>query len=421
MNTVTLIIILIILIFLSAFFSAAETALMAINRYRLRHLAKSGNRTAQLVSQLLERPDKTLSIILIGNTFANIMASAVATLIASRYFGDGGVFVCTVILIIVILIFAEVTPKTFATTQALRLSFFVAWPLLILKKTLYPLAWSANKLAVSMLRLIGVHVHEHHMEALNSDELRTLLHEAGHKISAHHQGMLLGILDLSHATVDDIMIPKNEIVGIDLEADWQTILRQLSMSQHTRLPVYRGSPDNVQGILHMRDAARLLTEQRLTQETLPGICREVYYVPEKTPLSTQLLNFQKLRRRCALIVDEYGDILGMITLEDILEEIVGEFTTDFASSNNKLVYPQTDGSFIVEGSANIRDLNRLMNWQLPSNGAKTLSGVIIEYLEMIPAAHTALRLEGYSMEVLQVKDNMIKTVRIISPLQNQSG
>ena len=411
MSNTALFVSLVILIIISAFFSAAETALMAVNRYRLRHLAKSNHRTAQLVSRLLERPDRLLSVILLGNTFANIMASAIATLLANHFFGEIGAFACAIVLTFVMLIFAEVTPKTLAAIRPLLISLYVVWPLFIFKKILSPLVWSVNQIALFMLRSVGVKVKHQYSEALNMDELRTLLHETGDKIPHQNKQMLLAILDLTKATVEDVMVPKHDVVGVNLNHPWEEIVVQLTKSPYMRLPVFKGSLEHLQGILPLREALHLISQSSFNKFTLLGICKKTYYVPATTPLGVQLANFQKTKQRMALVVDEYGDLLGLVTLEDILEEIVGEFKLNAVAEVN-LIHAQADGSYIVEGSITLRDLNRELELNLPTDLAKTLSGAIIEYLEMIPTEQMCLLLSGYPIEILKVNDNTIKKVRI---------
>lgn len=399
------------LIMLSAFFSGSETSMMALNRYRLRHLAQQKHRGARLASALLERPDRLIGLILLGNNFVNILASSLATIIALRLWGEAGIAIATGLLTLVILIFAEVAPKTLAVLHPERLAFVVSYPLTPLLKLLYPLVWVVNWIANSLLALFGVTSGQLDREKLTSDELRTVVNEAGSMISQRYKRMLLSILDLEKVSVDDIMVPRNEINSIDLENSEKSILEQLATSQHTLLPIYRGDIDNIVGMLHLRKVVGELQYRSFSKERLLSWAQEPYFVPAGTPLDTQLRNFQRHQRRIGLVVDEYGDIQGLVALEDILEEIVGEFTTDPAAQISD-VYPQADGSYLIDASASIRDLNRTMHWELPVDGPKTLNGLVLEYLETIPEAGTSLLLAGYPVEVVQTKENAIKTLRI---------
>ncbi len=414
MGTTSLIILLVMLILLSAFFAASETALMSVNKYRLRHNARLGNSVAKLILKLLDRPDRLLGMILIGNTGCNIIASSIATMICVRIWGELGVFIATIALTFVILIFAEVSPKTYAALHAMGVSSWVAWPLSMLQILLYPFVWLANSVANGFLSLLGVGASKNIVDALSPEELRTIVHDSAQKIPEHHQDMLLGVLDLTEVTVNDIMIPRQEIIGIDLDDDWQNVMKLLVNSQHTRLLVYQGSLDNVCGILHLREALHLIAKNNLTPKTLPTILYETYYIPSGTQLNVQLLNFRKIKRRCAIIVDEYGDVQGLVTLEDILEEIVGEFTTNLAEMSPE-IHPQKDGSYIINGGITVRELNRELHWTLPTTIAKTLSGLIIERLEMIPEHCLCLVIENYQIEVMKINDNIIKAVRITVP------
>ena len=393
--------------------------MMSLNRYRLRHLAQAKHPGAMRAQRLLDRPDRLIGLILLGNNFVNILASSIATLIALRLLGTSGIAIATGILTFVILIFAEVAPKTLAVLHPERIAFPAAYVLGPLLKILYPLVWLVNVMANTVLRIIGVSPKHGAMQQLSSEELRTVVNEAGSLIPRRHQKMLLSILDLEKASVEDIMVPRNEIVGLDLEEEDYIILKQLAHSQHTRLPIYRGSIDNVIGFLHARNALHIMKEKEFTKEKLQAIAREPYFIPEGTPLNTQLLNFQREKRRIAFVVNEYGDIQGLATLEDILEEIVGEFTTDMAATT-KDIHPQNDGTYLVDGGAYIRDLNRTMNWALPTDGPKTLNGLITEYLESIPKAGTSVRIAGYPIDIVQTASNTIKTIRIY-PLMRQKN
>jgi Mg2+/Co2+ transporter CorB len=404
------------LLILAAFFAGSETALMSINRYRLRHRANEGSRGARLAEALLARPDRLIGLILFLSTLVNVATPILMGFIALRLGGEFLVAFGAALLAFVLLIFCEVAPKTFGALHPERLALpaaYVYTPLLFL---LYPFVWATNLLANGVLRLFGVS-RQVAANSLSSEELRTVVAEAGAMIPRRHQQMLVSILDLEDATVEDIMVPRHEIVGIDIDDDWDRILEQLRQSQHTRLPVYQGEIDRIIGLLHMKQVVRELARGRLDKDTLAAAAgaREAYFVPSGTTLNTQLLNFQRNKRRMAFVVDEYGDIQGLVTIEDILEEIVGEFTTDPATMMHKDVHAEADGSFVANASATIRALNRSMRWNLPTDGPKTLNGLIVEFLETIPEPGTTLKLADYMLEVLQTGDNAIKTVRIRPP------
>ncbi len=403
---------------LSAYFSAAEIGLMSLNRYRLRHLMKKKHKTALRVGRMLERPDRLLGVILIGNTCANIYASAVVTKLSERFWGDWGLVFGPIALTLVLLIFGEIGPKTVAALYPQKVAFTVSRSLNFIQKILYPLVWMANGVTNAILKLIGVKMHNHKVDSLSHDELRTVVHEAGSLISDEHKTMLISILDLETVTVDDIMVPRNEIVGIDLNEKLEEIIERLESSQHTRLPLYQDSIDHVLGMVHLRSVMNLMAEDNLTKEQIQAVAEEVYYVPVGIPLHRQLLSFRAAKTRTGIVVDEYGDILGLVTMEDILEEIVGEFTTDVAAFG-KDVHPQEDGSVMVDGGAMIRELNRSMHWKLPSRGPKTLSGLIIEYAQFIPPVGTSVKIAGHPIEVIQTKDNKIKTVRVYPKIKGE--
>jgi Mg2+/Co2+ transporter CorB len=407
----TLLIALFVLILLSAFFSGSEIGMMSINRYKLRYLVKKNNKQAIRVNQMLSRPDRLLSVVLIGNTLANIVASTIATLIGQRYYGDLGVAIATVLLTFVILVFAEMTPKTLAAIYPQQVAFASSLPLKILLKIFAPLVRAISFFSNGILRMFGISISRIQKEALTGEELRSVVHEAGGLLPVEHKSMLISLLDLEQATVEDIMVPKSDIVGIDLDQPWLQLLEQLETAQHTRLPVYRGSIDNLVGMIHARDVLNLALEDKLDIDSLLNSADAPYFIPEATPLNIQILNFRKMKRRSCFVVDEYGDILGLVTMEDILEEIVGEFTTDIAALSRDIT-PQDDGSVIVDASLTLRHLNRMMSWSLPSIGPRTLSGLIIEYLGYIPPAESCLAIENYRIEILKVSDNTIKGVKI---------
>lgn len=402
---------LVALIALAAFFSLSETALMTLNRYRLRHLVRSGHRGARLAERLLQRPDRLIGLILLGNNFANILASTVATVIALRFGGEGAIAISTGLMTLIILIFAEVAPKTLAALRPEQLAFPSSFVLAPLLRFFYPLVWVVNCIVNAMLRLLGAHPGDASTASLSREELRIVVNEADAMIPQRHQKMLLNILDLEKVEADDIMVPRSEIVGIDLDDSWNEILEQIAGSQYTRLLVYQGSIDDVRGLLHIRQVLTSVLRGTLTREEFSANLSEPYFIPEGTPLPVQLLNFQAKRRRIGLVVDEYGEIRGLVTLEDILEEIVGEFTTDPAAAIQD-VHPQPDGSFLVDGSASVRDLNRLFKWNMPTTGPKTLNGLILEHLEAIPEPGTSLLLGDCPVTIIQAQRHKVKTARI---------
>ena len=401
---------LIILLLLSAFFSGSETALMSLNRYQLRHKAREGHRGARLAERLLKRPDRVIGLILLGNNLVNFSMASLVGIITFQIGGEPAAALGTIVLTLVVLIFAETAPKTLAALHPERVAFpasYIYFPLLIIT---YPFVWLTNLCANGVLFLFGVRASDTELQALTQEELRTVVFEAGSRISTQYRSMLISILDLEKVTVDDVMVPHNEIVGIDLDDDDAEIETIVSQSEHTRLPVYRDTIDQVVGILHLRRLANLAYKD-LTKATLQRLLDEPYFVPEGTPLSTQLVQFQRRRERIALVVDEYGDIQGIVTLEDILEEIVGEFTTDPADDEEDVVSEGAD-SFLVDATANIRELNRSQDWELPTEGPKTLNGLIVELLETIPKPGMCLKVNGYPIEIVDADDTRVRSVRV---------
>jgi Mg2+/Co2+ transporter CorB len=402
--------VLLLLLFLSAFFSGSETALMSLNRYQLRHKARQGHRGARLAERLLKRPDRILGLILLGNNLVNILAASMVALVAMELGGQPAVALGSLLMTLVILIFAEAAPKTWAALHPERIAYPAALIYYPLLKISYPLIWLINVCSNGVLFLFGVKPGDSELQSLTREELRTVVHEAGSRISSRYQQMLIGILDLEKVTVDDVMVPRNEIIGIDLDDDMSDVEKIIADSQHTRLPVFRDSIDNVIGILHLRRLANM-TKRSFDKNELEMLLDEPYFVPEGTPLSMQLVQFQRRRLRIAMIVDEYGDIQGIVTLEDILEEIVGEFTTDPAEGDDD---PIRDGgdTWLVNGTANIRELNRAQKWELPTDGPKTINGLIVEQLENIPKPSTCLKINGYPIEIIKSDNTRIHTVRV---------
>lgn len=408
-STTTLIIILIGMIFASAYFSGTETSMMTINRYRLRHAAKQGNRSAKRVEKLLQRPDRLISLVLIGNNLINIVASALATIVGMRLYGDAGVAIATGVLTFVILIFAEVLPKSIAALYPERFAYPSSVLLSPLQKIMLPVVWFFNQITLVFMRIFGIKSPVIQGNAVSKEELRTIVNESKSKLSQRNQNMLISILDLEKVTIGDIMVPRNEIFGIDVNDEWKSIVRQLTHSPHGRIVLYRDTLDDVIGMLRVREAYRLMTEKKeFTKQILIKAADKIYFIPESTPLSLQLVNFQRNNEKAGIVVDEYGEIQGLVTVEDILEEIVGDFTTSMSPSLAEEVIPQKDGSLLVDGTTNIRDINKAFACHLPENEARTINGVIIEELGDLPVVGAKITIDGYEFEVLEVQDNVIK-------------
>lgn len=402
---------LVFLIICSAFFSSSETGLLSLNRYRMRHLQREGHQGAQRAGRLLNQPDRLLGTILVGNNVVNILAASIATVVAVDLWGDAGVAIATTGLTIVLLIFGEITPKTFAALRPEVVAFPASRILALLMTVLYPVVWVTSIISNGLIRLMGINPKEQTSDALSTEELRSVVREAGDDLPEERQDMLLGILDLENVTVNDVMIPRNEILGIDLNDELDHIVWQLRNTSHTRLPVYRDNINQIVGVVHMRQIARLLTLNRLTHSVLEAACVEPYFIPEDTPLSVQLLNFQKHKKRMGIVVDEYGDIEGLVTLEDILEEIVGELS-DREQTEEPDILQQDEHSYEIDGSAYIREINKALGWELPSNGPKTLNGLITETLESIPEGAVCIKVDNYLVETLEVRDNRISKARL---------
>lgn len=385
---------------------------MTLNRYRLKHLAEQGNRSAKLAEKLLERPDRLIGLILLGNNLVNILAAQLVTLLALELYGDYAIAAAGGIFTLVVLIFAEVTPKTLAALHAEKVAFPAAWVYWVLQKPLMPFVWIINIISNNLLRLLGANPQGSSLQTLSREELKTVVTEAGAMAPSRYQSMLINILDLNKVTVEDIMVPRSEIVGLDLDDDIETLLRQINTAQHTRLVVYKEQMDKVIGIIHLRRLIAPAAQGLLTHEVIRTLSRKPLFVPEGTQLNRQLIEFQRHKRRIGLVVDEYGDLQGLITLEDILEEIVGEFTTDPVATTEKEVFPQDDGTWLVDGTAHVRDVNRSMDWELPVGEARTMSGMVVEYLENIPETGTSVKINGYPIEIVQVQDNRVVTLRL---------
>jgi Mg2+/Co2+ transporter CorB len=412
--TIVLVLILLGLLVVMAFSSGTEVAMLSVNRYRIRTHAGRREPRAMLLEKLLAQPDRWLGANLVILALANVAASTVATLLALRTGLPEAVIIEMALLTIVVIVFCELAPKIFAAVHAEGVALRSAWIYRLLLWITWPVTWIANYVAQGLLRLFGVANRTREGDALSADELRTVVNEGGALIPARHRQMLLSILDLERVTVNDIMIPRQEITGIDFSMSWDDILDRLRQTAHSRLPVYDGELDNLIGILHMKRVAQELARGSLTRERVREICasREPYFVPEGTTLTQQLTQFQRTRRRLAFVVNEYGDVAGLVTLEDILEEIVGEFTSDPATVTHKDVSRDTAGNWLVNASATIRALNRSLGWQLPELGPRTLNGLLLEKLETIPRPGTSVRMGDFDFEVLQTADNAIRTVRV---------
>ncbi len=403
---------LVILLLVSAFFSSSETGMLSLNRYRLKHREKEGHGSAKKVLKLLNKPDRLISIILIGNNLVNVAAAQIVTLIAAQQWPEHDIAVIAggLLLTLALLIFSEVTPKTLAQMYPERIAFPASYVLSPLSIILFPFYWLISHVVSLIFWLLRINRSSEQNDALSHEELKTLVNESGHKLSEERQNMLLGILDLENVRVNDIMIPRPEVVGIDLDDDIETITQQIKSTKYTRLPVYKDDLNKVLGILHIRDAAEFLWADKPSKVMLTRKSSDPYFVPENTSLYNQLFNFQQEKINTGLVVDEYGDVQGMITLADILEEIVGEFTTD-ELGDTKEIHPQQDGSLVIDGTATIRDINKALDWTLPTDTAKTINGLILEKLEDIPDANVSLKIQDYTLEILQIKDNQVIAVR----------
>jgi Mg2+/Co2+ transporter CorB len=419
-----LLIALAVLLILSAFFSLSETSMMAINRYRLKHLVKQGNRGARLTTHLLRKTDRLLGVILLGNNLLNAAAATLVAVIVSLFFSHNelALFFGTVGVTFAILVFSEITPKVIAAAYPERIALASSYVLTPLLKLFSPVVWFVNLFVQALLTILRLKPGTENTQKISLEELKTLVLEAGHFIRKKHQTMLLNLFDLETITVDDVMVPRGQIEAIDLDDEDEIIRNQLLTCYHTRLPVYRGTLDNVTGIIHVRKVLNQLRSGEITSAVLEKIMREPYFVPSGTPLFSQLQLFQENRERVGLIVDEYGEWKGLVTLEDIVEEIIGEFTTHPPSQVGTFL-KQEDGSIIVEGSSLLRDLNRKLGLHLPLGGPKTLNGLIVEHFEDIPEAGTSLKIAGYPMEIIQTQDRVVKVVRIFSilaPVQEEA-
>lgn len=404
---------LLVLFLLSAFFSGSETALMSLNRYKLKHQAEKGHAGAKLAQKLLEKPDQLISLILLGNNFVNILITQLATLLGLRLFGDAGLAIATGILTFLLLIFGEITPKTLAATHPEGVAFIASRIFAALMKIMFPFIWLLNLITNNILRLLGAYNNDVNRIALNREELRSVVSSAGTHIPQNHLDMLLRVMDMESITVEDIMIPRSLLVGLDMDDDWNDLEEQIVGSNFTRLLVYRENLDNVLGFVHLRKLLPLFRDGHLDRERFEASIRPAYFIPDSTTLTQQLLNFQEENRRIALVVDEYGEILGLVALEDILEEIVGEFSTT-PTSQTREIQQLDDGSYWVDGSIPIREVNRQLGSNFVSEDANTINGLIVEYLESIPVPGMTVLIDNYPMEIRKTRNNAVKTL-IIHP------
>ena len=415
-STHTLLIALFVFLILSAFFSVAETSMMALNRYRLKHLVKIGHRGARLASQLLARPDRLLGVVLLGNNLINAASAALVTYLTFRFFGESelALTAATIVVTFAILVFSEITPKVIGATYPEKIAFPAAFVLTPMLRLVYPIVWFVNLFVSAILRMARLDTGQNAAsQKLTLEELRTLVLEGGNFLPKQHQKMLLNLVDLESATVDDIMVPRSHIDALDLDAPSDDLRRRLATSGHTRMPVYEGSIENIVGVLHVRKILNVFEPDLLDRERLSTVLRPPYFIPLGTPLLTQLQQFQEQHDRMALVVDEYGELMGLVTIEDIIEEIIGEFTTQSPPSAGAGGALQADGSIIVEGSVLLRDLNRRFGTQFSLGGPKTLNGLILEHFEDIPEPGTSTKLAGQPMEIVQIQDRSVKSVRLL--------
>lgn len=399
-----------ILLFLSAFFSSSETGMMALNRFRLKHLIKQKDKSAIRANKLLQRPDRLLGIILIGNNFVNILAAALTTILCLRLFGDSGVFIGSIILTMIVLIFAEVTPKTFAANYAEKVALPASIILKFLQKILYPLVWIVNFFSNSILKLFGVEEKQSD-DDLSPDELKSILENSGDLIPSRYQEMLLSILELDKISIDEVMIPKNEVIGIDLSKDINEIKSFLESSKKEFFPIFDQNLDDIKGIIDLYGINSFLSSNKHDKDSMLDNSEEVYFALENTSLNIQLNNFQKDKKKVAIVLDEYGSVKGIIDIKDILEEIVGELADPHDEAKVD-IKKQKDGSYLIDASISVREINKRLGWNLPLSGPKTLNGLILENTETIPEANISLEIENYLIETILIKDNMIKFTKV---------
>lgn len=399
------------LLVLSAFFSGSETSMMSLNPYRLRHQRKKSS-GARRAAKLLSMPDRLIGLILIGNNAVNILAAIIANMLAIYYVGEAAApWVATATLTILVLVFSEVTPKTIAAQNPEWFAFKASHLLKPLLQLLSPIVWLINKLTNTLISFLGFDPNKNRDDSLDSEELKSLVDLSGHKISNSNQGMLRAILDLDNMTVEDIMIPRNEVSGLDLEDNIEILMEKIISCEYTRQPVFSGDINNIVGIFHVRKANHLLRAETISHKAIKRFAEEAYFIPESTKLTTQLLNFKKMRSRFAVVVDEYGEVQGLVTLEDILEEIVGDFTTNEADRVDEVI-AQKNGSFLIDGTATIREINKATNWNLPVDGPKTMNGLVLEQLESIPDANVSFNINNFKLETIEINGTRVKKVEV---------
>jgi Mg2+/Co2+ transporter CorB len=405
----------IFLLFISAFFSGVETAMMSLNRYRLKHLVKENNKGAIRADKLLKRPDRLLGVILIGNNFVNILAASLTTVLCLNLFGDSGVVIGSIVLTLFILVFAEITPKTFAALNSEKVALPASLILKYLQKILRPLVLFVNFFSNFFMRLLGTKETTIN-EDLSPEELKSVLENSGDLIPKKYQDMLISVLELDKVSVDEVMTQRSEVIGIDINQAVENILSNLQNNQKDFLPVYDESLDNLRGVIDLYGITSFLSNEDKSIESLIESLDEAYFIPENTPLSTQLFNFQKNKKTVAVVIDEYGSVKGIVTIKDVLEEIVGELATDIDKETVEIM-EQKDGSYLIDASIPLRELNKKLNWQLPVNGAKTLNGLIIDQIETIPEKNIKIKIENYSVETVLIRNNMIKIARVLQLIE----
>lgn len=399
------------LLFLSAFFSGVETAMMSLNRYRLKHLVKENDKGAIRAEKLLKRPDRLLGVILIGNNFVNILAASLTTVLCLNLFGDSGVVIGSIVLTLFILVFAEITPKTFAALNSEKVALPASLILKYLQKILRPLVLFVNFFSNFFMRLLGTKETTIN-EDLSPEELKSVLENSGDLIPKKYQDMLISVLELDKVSVDEVMTQRSEVIGIDINQPIENILSNLQNNQKDFLPIYDESIDDLRGVIDLYGVTSFLSNEDKSIESLIESLDEAYFIPENTPLSTQLFNFQKNKKTVAVVIDEYGSVKGIVTIKDVLEEIVGELATDIDKETVEIM-EQKDGSYLIDASIPLRELNKKLNWQLPFNGAKTLNGLIIDEIETIPEKNIKIEIENYSIETVLIRNNMIKIARVL--------